>query len=79
MATWFKDLVSGLVFLEKHGMVHRDLKMSNLLCSADGSVIISDFGKATTMDKSFKVLYSGGKLQPFKVHGLLCHCGICRV
>lgn len=57
MCSWLKDLVSGLVFLEKHCVVHRDLKLGNLLQSGDGRIIICDFGKAMLMDDSFTMEY----------------------
>ena len=70
--------MAGLVFLEKHAVVHRDLKMSNLLCSADGNVIISDFGKAIMIDDSFKVQYTSGRFAKLSfaishAHMLLSH------
>lgn len=44
-------------------MVHRDLKLSNLLMTVDGKVVICDFGKAIFMDKTFSVDYRfGGEL-----------------
>ncbi|XP_018088342.1 protein kinase C theta type isoform X2 [Xenopus laevis] len=38
------ELVIGLQFLHSRGIVHRDLKLSNILISKDGHVKIADFG-----------------------------------
>lgn len=45
------------MFLQKHCVVHRDLKLSNLLLAVDGKVIICDFGKAMLMDETFSMDY----------------------
>lgn len=54
---WMRDVMRGLVFLEKHHVVHRDLKLSNLLLTKNGKVIICDFGKAIYLGDSYKVSY----------------------
>ncbi|KAJ1814500.1 hypothetical protein LPJ75_002745, partial [Coemansia sp. RSA 2598] len=40
----FRDLVLGVEYLHYAGVLHRDLKPQNLLCSKAGRVKISDFG-----------------------------------
>ena len=40
------ELFLGLSFLHTQGIVHQDLKPANVLVSADGHVVITDFGSA---------------------------------
>jgi serine/threonine protein kinase len=42
----FRDILSGLAYLHKHGVVHQDLKPDNILLAADGRAMIADFGVA---------------------------------
>jgi protein-serine/threonine kinase len=46
----FTQLVSGVGYLHKEGVVHRDLKLEHLLLDDDGNIIISGFGFANTFD-----------------------------
>src|SRR5258706_8958245 len=39
-----REAAKGLAYVHKMGLVHRDVKCSNLLISRDGEVKISDFG-----------------------------------
>lgn len=48
----FAQLISGVGYLHKKGIVHRDLKLENLLLDRNRNIIITDFGFANTFDPS---------------------------
>lgn len=47
-----RDVVAGLKFLHSHGIIHRDLKLSNILLSETGQAKIADFGLAVRTESS---------------------------
>ena len=47
--TFIGDILSGLVFLFENHVVHRDMKLNNLLINSNGRIIISDFGCSTKL------------------------------
>ncbi|EFW98602.1 serine/threonine-protein kinase [Grosmannia clavigera kw1407] len=46
----FAQLISGVGYLHKKGIVHRDLKLENLLLDRNRNIIITDFGFANTFE-----------------------------
>ncbi|RKF59292.1 putative serine threonine protein kinase [Erysiphe neolycopersici] len=46
----FAQLVSGVGYLHNKGIVHRDLKLENLLLDRNRNIIITDFGFANTFN-----------------------------
>jgi len=41
---WFVELASAVDYIHEQGVVHRDIKLGNVLLAADGHVVLSDFG-----------------------------------
>ena len=41
---WFAELASAIDYIHEQGIVHRDIKLGNVLLSANGHVVLSDFG-----------------------------------
>ncbi|MET7396855.1 protein kinase [Dactylosporangium sp. NPDC005572] len=54
------EVCAGLACLHKAGWVHGDLKPSNILLMADGSVRLADFGLAAELDGTHAYLPPGG-------------------
>ena len=47
---WYDDLRDGLAYIHANGVVHRDLKLQNVLVGPDGHVVITDFGISKVFD-----------------------------
>eukprot|EP00028_Trichosphaerium_sp_Am-I-7-wt_P012674 CAMPEP_0168518466 /NCGR_PEP_ID=MMETSP0405-20121227/6728_1 /TAXON_ID=498012 /ORGANISM="Trichosphaerium sp, Strain Am-I-7 wt" /LENGTH=901 /DNA_ID=CAMNT_0008538801 /DNA_START=84 /DNA_END=2789 /DNA_ORIENTATION=+ len=58
-----RGIASGLAWLHAHNIVHRDLKMANLLVSEDWTVKISDFGLSLRLTPGAVVTGFGGNLK----------------
>ncbi|KAL7704907.1 protein kinase [Lotmaria passim] len=53
LAYYAREMLTGLQYLHRHDVVHRDLKPDNILVSKDGHAYLADFGVAETFDTSY--------------------------
>jgi len=60
IATFCKELVSGIYHLHSKDLIHRDLKSDNLLLGMDGQVKITDFGFASKIEAGQKRITMAG-------------------
>ena len=42
---WFTELSSAIDYIHEQGVIHRDIKLGNVLISANNHVVLSDFGE----------------------------------
>ena len=47
---WYDDLREGLAYIHANGVIHRDLKLQNVLIGPDGHVVLTDFGISKIFD-----------------------------
>ena len=47
----FYQCLDGLTFIHNQGVIHRDIKLANILMDDDGKVIIGDFGISAVMNR----------------------------
>jgi serine/threonine protein kinase len=59
IARWYEDLREGLAFIHGKGVIHRDLKLQNVLIGPDGHAVITDFGISKIRSKDL-----GEKVDP---------------
>ena len=51
---WFRDLMNELDYLHAHGIVHRDVKLENVLIDSAGHAVLSDFGISRIFDDKLR-------------------------
>ena len=51
---WYEDLASALAYIHAAGVVHRDVKPSNILVAADGHAVLADFGVSRVSDRALR-------------------------
>ena len=47
---WYDDLREGLAYIHANGVIHRDLKLQNVLIGPDGHAVLTDFGISKIVD-----------------------------
>ena len=47
---WFSELCAALAYVHAMGIVHRDIKLNNILLTPDKHVVLSDFGISRVFD-----------------------------
>jgi len=52
--TWYGQLVAALHCCHAHKIVHRDVKLNNVLLDAEGNAVLSDFGVARVFDPELR-------------------------
>lgn len=57
------EIVLAIEQLHQHNILHRDLKMENVLLDADGHIIVTDFGLSTELVGDAKACGSYGTLE----------------
>lgn len=51
---WFRQICDALSYIHSMGIVHRDIKLNNILIGSDGHIVLSDFGISKVSDETLR-------------------------
>lgn len=51
---WFTEMCEALSYVHAQGIVHRDIKLNNILLAPERHVVLSDFGISKVMDEKLR-------------------------
>ena len=51
---FFRQMCEAVDYIHRQGIVHRDIKLNNILMSSDGCVVLSDFGISKVCDEKLR-------------------------
>lgn len=54
LALWFRDLASVIDYIHSEGVVHRDIKLNNVLVDPTGHAVLTDFGISRICDERLR-------------------------
>ncbi|KAH7104930.1 kinase-like protein [Auriculariales sp. MPI-PUGE-AT-0066] len=74
---WFTELSGAIAYLHRQGIVHRDIKLDNILLDSLGHAHLSDFNVATHFDQNVPLQGMAGTFtymapEMFRKHGYSC-------
>ena len=54
LVQWFAELCDALAYVHSQGVVHRDIKLGNILLAPERHVVLSDFGISRVVDERLR-------------------------